>query len=102
MYFRCEPFELTMPVTECERRRKKVKKRGLVGAAAADAAAMTGFMDKMCGSCTKWRELTAPENQITAEQMAEHIEQHPAHGGVGHEASTRLPHMFGYWPNRGY
>jgi hypothetical protein len=92
-YFTCTVFSILMPVAECESRRKAaaVTKKKLQGTAQTYDESIGGsaFMKKRCGNCTLYRDLLAPENRITHEQMMERLGANPSQAAsedrkVGH------------------
>lgn len=73
-YFKCPEFKLTMPVAECESRRKLAKS----STAAASSEIKRSLMTKRCGQCKVFSEAIA--ESISSEAMMASVKASPCMG----------------------
>jgi len=87
-YFYCDDFKITMPVSECEKRRRVIVAR-ILGSIDTPQGLTHQFMTKKCLECTAYAERTKPENLISHEQMMNRIQEIPSQKpGSTHTGNT--------------
>lgn len=85
-YFTCPVFSLTMPVSECEKRRG-MQSRKLSEPTSIAEEVSTRFMTRQCVSCEVYKEVTSEENTISHEEMMAKYELNPSQTS----SSARFP-----------
>ena len=83
MYFHCPEFAITMPVSECQTRRKpstavQLEKKRISSVDISGDSKRFGYMRSKCLSCVKFRDHTHPDKLITSEQMLAHMSAIPS------------------------
>lgn len=98
-YFKCPSFAITMPVSECKRRRQATDKiKPVANEIGGELVLSNRHMTKQCANCEVFREVTADENTITHEQMMAYLNSNPSqeqsteNKRAMHFGSLRTPH----------
>lgn len=85
-YFTCPEFKITMPVSECEMRRRAAKAIYKGSQGASDPGVRNSLMTRRCGKCKVFKE--ALEESISESDMLAKVEAAPSHAGTATARSS--------------
>lgn len=74
-YFTCPEFKVTMPVSDCKRRRR-IASGNTKGLDAPGDGVKNSFMTRRCGQCTVYREAIAAS--ISEQERMSQIDENPS------------------------